>query len=97
MKALVVTIKTLFYTTETQTLHCSAKPGGAMTEKNQKETTTKKTCDGCGGSGQISFFRGVSRFVMDWDDCPDCSGTGYVEASASPEKDGEREQDRMKD
>lgn len=50
----------------------------------------KKTCDGCGGSGQISFFRGVSRFVMDWDDCPDCLGTGYIEV-AGEDQTGERD------
>ncbi|WP_419174177.1 hypothetical protein [Desulfosediminicola sp.] len=52
-----------------------------------KNNRKKKTCDGCGGSGQISFFRGVSRFVMDWDDCPDCLGTGYVEVDTEKEGD----------
>lgn len=59
-----------------------------MSNFEQKKTTANKTCEGCGGSGQIAFFRGVSRFVMDWDDCPDCLGTGYVQEqddhSASP-------------
>lgn len=53
----------------------------------------KRTCDCCGGSGQISFFRGVSRFVMDWDDCPDCLGTGYIEVL---EKDVREEESRGK-
>lgn len=50
-----------------------------MADKAAITNITRKTCNGCGGSGQISFFRGVSRFVMDWDDCPDCFGTGYIE------------------
>jgi len=44
------------------------------------ESTQKKTspCPGCGGSGQTSFFGGASRFMLTWEDCPDCSGTGIV-------------------
>jgi DnaJ-class molecular chaperone len=49
-----------------------------MTENPLEKKSDRKKCDGCGGSGQIAFFRGVSRFVMDWDDCPDCLGTGYT-------------------
>lgn len=48
--------------------------------------STRMTCNGCGGSGQIAFFRGVSRFVMDWDDCPDCLGTGFIEQPAAEQK-----------
>ena len=33
---------------------------------------------GCGGSGQSSFFAGASRFMLTWEDCPDCCGTGVV-------------------
>ncbi|MGB3224306.1 MAG: hypothetical protein WBB23_16015 [Desulforhopalus sp.] len=49
-----------------------------MTEK--KESTQKKPlpCPGCGGSGQTSFFGGASRFMLTWEDCPDCCGTGIV-------------------
>ncbi len=35
-------------------------------------------CPGCGGSGQTSFFGGASRFMLTWEDCPDCCGTGIV-------------------
>lgn len=35
-----------------------------------------RPCPGCGGSGQTSFFGGESRFLLSWEDCPDCSGTG---------------------
>lgn len=54
-----------------------------MSEKQPTRKTNRITCKGCGGSGQISFFRGVSRFVMDWDDCPDCLGTGSLEPPAT--------------
>ncbi len=56
-----------------------------MMEKKQTPGTVRSTCNGCGGTGQIGFFRGVSRFVMDWDDCPDCHGTGITEHPAAGE------------
>ncbi|HIJ90073.1 MAG: hypothetical protein OEV89_04835 [Desulfobulbaceae bacterium] len=37
----------------------------------------KKTCDYCGGSGQIHFFAGVSRFHLSCEECPACAGIGY--------------------
>jgi DnaJ-class molecular chaperone len=36
----------------------------------------KKTCEICGGSGQVGHFGGVSRFIITWDECPQCLGTG---------------------
>lgn len=36
----------------------------------------KKVCDSCGGSGQIGFFQGESRFIITWDECLECNGTG---------------------
>ncbi|SHO42909.1 hypothetical protein [Desulfopila aestuarii] len=59
-----------------------------MAEQQPTPKSARITCNGCGGSGQISFFRGVSRFVMDWDDCPDCLGTGYIEKPATEPKAG---------
>lgn len=38
----------------------------------------KKTCDTCGGSGQISYFKGVSRFLLSCEECPACLGIGYI-------------------
>ncbi|KJS03406.1 MAG: hypothetical protein VR65_01775 [Desulfobulbaceae bacterium BRH_c16a] len=35
-------------------------------------------CPGCGGSGQTSYFAGESRFMLTWEDCPDCCGTGVL-------------------
>jgi DnaJ-class molecular chaperone len=37
----------------------------------------KKTCEICSGTGQISFFKGVSRFLLSREECPECCGTGY--------------------
>lgn len=36
----------------------------------------KNPCDICGGSGQLGVFRGLSRFVITWEECPECFGTG---------------------
>lgn len=37
----------------------------------------KKTCEICNGSGQVSYFKGVSRFLVSWEECPECAGLGY--------------------
>ncbi len=50
-----------------------------MTENKESPQKEKYIpCPGCGGSGQTSYFGGVSRFMLDWEDCPDCCGTGIV-------------------
>ncbi|MFN2355174.1 MAG: hypothetical protein ABR512_11695 [Desulfopila sp.] len=41
----------------------------------------KTICDICGGSGQLGGFRGVSRFMITWEECPECCGTGEVEST----------------
>jgi len=41
----------------------------------KKEKT--KTCDICGGTGQVSYFKGVSRFLLSTEECSECVGTGY--------------------
>ena len=33
-------------------------------------------CSVCGGTGQVSFFQGVSRFLLTTEECPECAGTG---------------------
>lgn len=38
----------------------------------------KKPCETCGGSGQISFFKGVSRFLLSIEECPECAGLGFI-------------------
>ncbi len=43
-----------------------------MAKKEQK-----KTCDVCGGTGQVSYFKGVSRFLLSSEECDACAGTGF--------------------
>lgn len=43
----------------------------------------QKPCEYCGGSGQVSFFKGVSRFLLSTEECPDCAGLGYQIADDS--------------
>ena len=38
----------------------------------------KKTCESCGGTGQLSYFGGESRFLLSHEECTDCCGTGYL-------------------
>lgn len=38
----------------------------------------QKECPVCLGSGQISYFKGVSRFVLSHEDCPECLGMGFL-------------------
>lgn len=38
----------------------------------------KKICEICNGSGQLSSFKGVSRFLLSWEECPECAGLGYI-------------------
>jgi DnaJ-class molecular chaperone len=54
-----------------------------MTKKEQKAL-----CDFCGGTGQLSFFKGASRFLLSTEECEECAGTGYRLESGSPERDG---------
>ncbi|MFV0435851.1 MAG: hypothetical protein ACK5PS_00450 [Desulfopila sp.] len=54
--------------------------------------TRPPPCPGCGGSGQTAFFRGVSRFVMELDDCPDCAGTGLWQPAAESDTAPHQEQ-----
>jgi DnaJ-class molecular chaperone len=37
----------------------------------------KITCGVCGGTGQVSYFKGVSRFLLSTDECDECAGTGF--------------------
>ena len=39
----------------------------------------KEVCPACGGSGQVSTFQGVSRFLLTVEECPLCLGTGQVQ------------------
>jgi DnaJ-class molecular chaperone len=39
-------------------------------------------CPICHGSGQISTFKGVSRFLLTTEECPHCCGTGQAAVDA---------------
>ncbi len=53
----------------------------------------KKPCEACGGTGQISYFQGESRFLLTHEECQDCFGTGIFQVEndgikkESPEND----------
>lgn len=39
---------------------------------------SKKICEFCNGSGQVSYFKGVSRFLLTEEECPECEGIGFT-------------------
>lgn len=41
-------------------------------------TKQNKVCNTCGGSGEIGYFQGESRFLLTREECPACCGFGYV-------------------
>ena len=47
--------------------------------KSPREFNVKKTCDACHGTGQRSYFKGESRFLLSLDECSVCCGLGFVE------------------
>jgi len=46
--------------------------------KAARPEKAKKICPICNGSGQLSSFKGVSRFLLSWEECPECDGLGYI-------------------
>lgn len=45
----------------------------------------QQTCDQCHGTGLRCYFKGESRFILSQEECPACSGLGYIEvADAEP-------------
>jgi DnaJ-class molecular chaperone len=54
-----------------------------------------KQCELCHGTGQRCYFGGESRFVLTWQDCPACFGTGEVpdEPEAASDDDPQVSQD----
>lgn len=38
----------------------------------------QKICETCHGSGQVSYFKGVSRFLLSSEECPECAGLGFI-------------------
>ncbi len=53
---------------------------------NDQENVSTTTCDICEGSGQVCSFKGVSRFVLTWEDCPVCGGLGLIPGEIDGEK-----------
>jgi excinuclease UvrABC ATPase subunit len=45
--------------------------------------THKEPCSGCNGTGQMTWFGGVSRFQFSYTDCPECNGVGFLEKSVT--------------
>ena len=50
----------------------------------------QKKCELCAGSGQRCHFGGESRFLLTWEDCPACCGTGYEFEGDDPDGEGLR-------
>ena len=48
--------------------------------------TAREDCPGCGGTGQVSYFQGVSRFLLSSEECPECAGLGFRLDPEAPEK-----------
>lgn len=48
-------------------------------------TEPKKVCNTCGGSGEIGYFQGESRFFITREECPACFGLGYVLEDRQPD------------
>ncbi|MCW5213292.1 hypothetical protein VU04_10335 [Desulfobulbus sp. TB] len=44
-----------------------------------EQTKQHSSCPACGGTGQINFFKGESRFLLSVEECPTCCGFGYVQ------------------
>jgi DnaJ-class molecular chaperone len=47
----------------------------------------KTICEFCNGTGQISYFKGVSRFLLSSEDCPECVGLGFIVSNENEETD----------
>jgi hypothetical protein len=46
-----------------------------------------RCCQMCAGTGQLCRFKGRSRFLLSYEDCPACCGTGYIDATEMPQGD----------
>ena len=49
-----------------------------MTENGKQQQKQQPPCPTCGGSGQIAFFQGESRFLLTTEECPACFGLGHL-------------------
>ena len=48
-------------------------------------------CEFCHGTGETGSFKGVSRFVLTWEECPVCCGTGMQSAAPNPDPESDEE------
>lgn len=58
--------------------------------KDQGPRPPQLLCEFCNGTGEISSFKGVSRFLLSREECPFCAGTGLDSPKRnqrSPQKD----------
>ena len=58
----------------------------------------KQVCNTCGGSGEIGYFQGESRFFITREECPACFGLGYIlekepDESSNPEPESKNQED----
>ena len=53
-----------------------------------KKSKQRQPCEFCGGSGQLSFFKGASRFLLSVEECSACNGTGLGPDPAGAETAG---------
>lgn len=51
----------------------------AAEDNNPPRQPDRPVCPSCGGSGHLGLFRGESRFMISWEECYECDGTGYIE------------------
>ncbi|MBM9536511.1 hypothetical protein [Desulfobulbus alkaliphilus] len=51
----------------------------------------RQVCNTCGGTGEIGYFQGESRFFITREECPACCGFGYVleDEGPTPERTGD--------
>lgn len=54
--------------------------------KDQAPPPPQTLCEFCNGTGEISSFKGVSRFLLSRQECPFCCGTGF-ESSMPDDRD----------
>ncbi len=47
-------------------------------------TKQPSPCPGCNGTGQMTWFGGVSRFQFSYEDCPECNGVGFLIPAEDP-------------
>ncbi len=49
-----------------------------MTRTDKAQKKQPPPCPACGGTGQVSFFQGESRFLLTTEECPACFGLGHL-------------------